>query len=199
MEKMNNLIVITLLVAVAVVVLLCTRFHYRRKYGSVIDNVKVKTDDAEVMADDAEDKTGDAEVKTDDAEDTRQQPLSVNADTVNNSELELFQQLTDTIRKEHLYLTPKLGRQDLMNHFHLSKERVGAAFSAGGTSVPEFIRECRLEHARRLMTEHPTMPLTDVAKASGFIHASTFTVDFKNKFGVSPTQYREKAVNENNI
>ena len=112
--------------------------------------------------------------------------------TVDSADGELFKQLTEAIRKEQLYITPKFGRKELVERFHLTGKRVSTAFSMAGTSVPEFIRECRLEHARQLMVERPEMTLSEIAAASGFVHASTFTVDFKNKYGVSPTIYREK-------
>ena len=83
-----------------------------------------------------------------------------------------------------------------MKRFHVSSKRVSSAFSAAGTSVPEFVRECRLEHARQLMVERPDMTLVEIATVSGFVHASTFTVDFKNKYGVSPTKYREEKLRE---
>lgn len=109
----------------------------------------------------------------------------------------LFRQLTETIRNEQLYTVPKFGRTDLVERFHLSSKRISTAFSKGGTSVPEFIRDCRLEHARQLMIERPDMTLVEIAAASGFVHASTFTVDFKNKYGASPTKYREEQQKEN--
>lgn len=103
-----------------------------------------------------------------------------------------YKLLTDTIRNEHLYTTAKFGRQDMMKRFHMTSKRISTLFSMAGTSVPEFIRECRLEHARQLIDERPEMTLVEISKASGFVHASTFTVDFKNKYGVSPTKYREQ-------
>ena len=112
---------------------------------------------------------------------------------VEDADGELFKQLTDAIRNEQLYTVPKFGRKELVERFHLSSKRVSTAFSMAGTSVPEFIRECRLEHARQLIVERPDMTLVEIATASGFVHASTFTVDFKNKYGVSPTKYREQA------
>ena len=111
----------------------------------------------------------------------------------------LFRQLTETIRNEQLYTVPKFGRTELVERFHLSSKRISTAFSKGGTSVPEFIRDCRLEHARQLMIERPDMTLVEIAAASGFVHASTFTVDFKNKYGDSPTKYREEKLRENSV
>ena len=107
--------------------------------------------------------------------------------------------MTETIRNEQLYTVPKFGRTELVERFHLSSKRISTAFSKGGTSVPEFIRDCRLEHARQLMIERPDMTLVEIAAASGFVHASTFTVDFKNKYGDSPTKYREEKLRENSV
>ena len=119
--------------------------------------------------------------------------------TVEDADEKLFKQLTDAIRNEQLYAVPKFGRKELVDRFHLSSKRVSTAFSMAGTSVPEFVRECRLEHARQLMVERPDMTLVEIATASGFVHASTFTVDFKNKYGVSPTKYREEKQKEKNV
>ena len=116
--------------------------------------------------------------------------------SVENADEALFRQLTNAIRNEQMYTTPKFGRKELMARFHLTGKRVSTAFSVAGTSVPEFIRECRLEHARQLIIERPDMTLVEIATASGFVHASTFTVDFKNKYGASPTKYREQARSE---
>ena len=113
--------------------------------------------------------------------------------TIEDADGEMFKQLTDAIRNEQLYTTPRFGRKELMERFRLTSHRVSSVFSSAGTSVPEFIRECRLEHARRLIEERSDMTLVEIATASGFVHASTFTVDFKNKYGVSPTKYREQA------
>ena len=103
----------------------------------------------------------------------------------------------DTIMKVAEYSNDE--KEKMMKRFHMTGKRVSTAFSMAGTSVPEFIRECRLEHARQLIVERPDMTLVEIATASGFVHASTFTVDFKNKYGVSPTKYREEKQKEKNV
>ncbi len=107
-----------------------------------------------------------------------------------------YRQMTETIRKEQLYTMPKFGRSDMMKRFHMTGKRISTVFSMAGTSVPVFIRECRLEHAKQLIAERPDMTLVEIATASGFIHASTFAVDFKNKYGVTPIKYREQKAKE---
>ena len=38
------------------------------------------------------------------------------------------------------------------------------------------------------------MSLVDVASNSGFIHATTFSTDFKSRYGLTPTQFREQSL-----
>jgi AraC-like DNA-binding protein len=130
---------------------------------------------------------------------TAEKPAERTDNAVESADADLYKQLTEAIRNEQLYTVQKFGRTELVERFHLSSKRISTAFSVNGTSVPEFIRECRLEHARQLMVERPDMSLVEIATASGFIHASTFTVDFKNKYGVSPTKYREEKQKEKNV
>ena len=102
-----------------------------------------------------------------------------------------YTRITRAIRGEKLFLNPGLGRQELVSHFGLTNRQIGALFSAAGTSLPEFIRDCRLEYARELVVSRPDLTFAEIADASGFIHATTFSVDFKHKYGLTPTQYRE--------
>ena len=168
----------TILLGFAVLVTaLVVSLHYHRKYSPILRQM------SEQLAINTPNKTTDDANTTEDADD---------ANTTEDADEKLFRQVTDAIRKDQLYTVPKFGRTELVVRFHVNSNRISAAFSKAGTSVPEFIRECRLEHALNLMTERPDMPLVEIATASGFVHASTFTVDFKNKYGVSPMKYREE-------
>jgi AraC-like DNA-binding protein len=183
---------------------LVVSLHYHRKYSPVLRQISERLSDKESgdKAPGEADKTAaHPENPTDEPfdypVDIVPQETAKEARLVEDADELLFRQLTDAIRNEQLYTVPKFGRTELVERFHLSSKRISTAFSKGGTSVPEFIRECRLEHARQLMIERPDMTLIEIAAASGFVHASTFTVDFKNKYGASPTKYREEQQKEN--
>ena len=81
-----------------------------------------------------------------------------------------------------------------MNYFHLSKERVGAAFSQGSehTSITDFINFCRLEYAKDLLITSPEMTVDDIATASGFGARRTFSRLFKERYSITPTEYRSQ-------
>ena len=64
--------------------------------------------------------------------------------------------------------------------------------SAAGESPKAFISAIQMEKAGKLLTEHPDMPIVDVAFKCGFDEASSFTHTFKRIYGITPSQYREK-------
>ncbi|MBR1449378.1 MAG: AraC family transcriptional regulator, partial [Prevotella sp.] len=108
-------------------------------------------------------------------------------------EADLFRFLSQTIVREKLYLDAAFDRQAAIDYFHLSKERIGAAFAQGSdyASISDFINECRLEYAVNLLNDQPALPVSQVAQASGFSDANYFGRKFKARFGLSPTQFRQ--------
>lgn len=201
MDLFNVVLFSLMIVVVAVAVaMLVTRTYYKKKFEPIIRDLQsqIAKNGFDKNVVDMKEEGG----KHDENLALQKKKLSRREEIVRMNaltNLDLFYELTAAIRSEKWFLTPKFGRKELVERFGLSNHRVGAAFSEGGTSLPVFIRDCRLEYAQRLMTDRPDLTLNEVAAASGFSYTTTFNADFKNKFGVSPTQYREKAVNENNI
>lgn len=117
-------------------------------------------------------------------------------DTLSHNQL--FDHIHTVIKRERLYLDPTLDRQAIIDYFHLPKERVGQAFTQGSdyNSLPDFIRNCRLEHACELLTSHPEMSINDVMTASGFSNLSVFSRNFKNKYDLTPSAYRREQLRQ---
>ena len=109
------------------------------------------------------------------------------------SDDELFRRLRHAIKREHLYLDPSLDRQKIMDIFQLSRQRVGAAFAQGSefASLSDFIRDCRLEYSCNLLVTRPDLSIKEVAAKSGFNYASNYSSDFKNRYTMTPSNYRE--------
>jgi AraC-like DNA-binding protein len=55
----------------------------------------------------------------------------------------------------------------------------------------DFIRDCRLRHACHLLTS-TDQRTADIAAASGFTRQTTFYHDFKARYSITPTEYREQ-------
>jgi AraC-like DNA-binding protein len=116
--------------------------------------------------------------------------------TITDEQLFLF--LRDLIENEKLFLQPDFGRQSLIERTGLSKERIGAAFAQGSDSVslPAYVRELRLDYAVRLMNSQPDLNVEQVSQASGFTSADTFTRNFRTKYGMTPTTYKQTNYHE---
>ena len=106
----------------------------------------------------------------------------------------LFAHISQVIVRDKLFLDPAFDRQAAIDYFHLSKERIGAAFSKGSPfkSLIDFLTDCRLPYAAKLLTDQPDLPIADVARQSGFSSADTFGRNFKQKYALTPTQFREQ-------
>ncbi len=126
---------------------------------------------------------------------TDEQPNTTSAiDPSTLTDSELFEQIRRYILEEKLYLDPQFGRQQLIERLHLSKESIGAAFSKGSqyTSLASFINEMRLIYGAKLLVENPTMSITDVATASGFANNITFAHNFKERYALTPSNFRKE-------
>ncbi len=104
---------------------------------------------------------------------------------------ELFHYIEREVSRRLLFLNPSFGRQMIMDEFHLSKERVGAAFSKGSKydSLPQFVNDLRLEYASKLLVT-TELPISEILAEAGFSNASVFSRYFSRKFQISPSQYR---------
>ena len=107
---------------------------------------------------------------------------------------ELSQHIRSVIIRERLYLNTQFDRQAAIDYFHLSKERIGAAFSQGSEfpTIADFINHCRLEYAKELLAVSPEMTVDDIASASGFGTRRTFSRLFKERYAITPTEYRNQ-------
>jgi DNA-binding response OmpR family regulator len=72
------------------------------------------------------------------------------------------------------------------------EKRLTKAFrECKGVSVFEFVRSQRLRLAQRLLIE-TSVSVNDIALETGFSSAANFATAFKDRFGVSPTHFRQR-------
>lgn len=112
----------------------------------------------------------------------------------------------ELVRHDRIYLSPpklkrvidfieanlqeSIGLDDLAAAAGLSANHFLRVFKlATGETPYHFLRNRRLERARRLLTEG-TMPLAQLALECGFANQAHFTAAFSRELGVSPGRYR---------
>lgn len=98
------------------------------------------------------------------------------------------------------FIRRHLGDQDLTPAriaaaHHISRSHLYRLFRDEGVTVASYVRERRLENARRDLADPAlrTMPIHAVAARWGFPRAPEFTRAFRTAYGVLPSDVREQA------
>ena len=81
--------------------------------------------------------------------------------------------------------------EDLVRALGTNRNTLTREFnSAFGQSVYSWLREQRLLHARRLLTE-TDWPIARIGEAVGYADANHFSTSYRRRFGLSPRQQRQ--------
>lgn len=98
--------------------------------------------------------------------------------------------LSEALSWARTHLDQPLTIDALAARAHLSRRTFIRAFrSTMGTTPASWVRELRLDEARRLL-ETTALPVEQVASACGFGSTVTFRQAFVNAYSVTPTHYR---------
>lgn len=83
------------------------------------------------------------------------------------------------------------GLEELAAAVGLTPRRLNKGFRVVfGTTVFDYLREARMDAARRMLEEGGDIPLKRLAWAVGYTQTSNFVTAFRRRFGVSPARYR---------
>ena len=89
------------------------------------------------------------------------------------------------IQKNHLV-------EDLALHVAMSPFHFNRVFKEiVGESVHAYIKRVKLEHSANLLLFNPDATVTSIFQEVGFSSNASFTQAFKERFGVTPTKWRE--------
>lgn len=95
------------------------------------------------------------------------------------------------------HIEQPFGVQELAVHVGVSRRWLEYSFrETVGESPYKYIRRQQLEHARRLLTENPSVKVYQIAQRTGFNSAKRFMTAFRQSFGQSPREYRRAHVGE---
>ena len=103
----------------------------------------------------------------------------------------LFKEVDKRIMKEHLFTDPNFGRDDLVRLFGTDKNNLPSVIQRfANTNVPGYINIKRMEYAIQLIKQHPEYTLGAIAEACGIKSAATFIRNFRNTYGMTPSEFR---------
>ncbi len=92
-----------------------------------------------------------------------------------------------------LYLKPDLNFSRIAEKIKLSDHQLSEFLNKVlGYSFYDYINHLRIEEAKRILNDDPSISILQLSKESGYNHRSTFHSAFKKKEGVSPEDYKIK-------
>ncbi len=93
---------------------------------------------------------------------------------------------------ENRYMDPNLSLNVIAEEIKLSRVYLGKIFrDATGQSVADYINEVRIQQVIKQL-EHSDSPLTEIMDKVGIENKSYFYTKFKNRMGVSVSDYRKR-------
>lgn len=105
---------------------------------------------------------------------------------------ELYDCIDFEIQSRQLYLKPDISKKELMKKFHIPNNKFALLFKEfAGCSFIQYIQNCKINHAVRLMREQPQWTLSAIAKESQMSNGAFYS-QFQKKYGMKPSDYRDK-------
>lgn len=115
--------------------------------------------------------------------------IDLNEDTGNEP---VISRLDRYMRCERPYTDPALGRKELAAFGGLTQDALGQLIrNEKGMSVHAYINSFRLEEARKILGSDSAEGIAEMAVKLGFGTSRTLQRAFKERYDMSPTQYRE--------
>lgn len=94
---------------------------------------------------------------------------------------------------EQLFLNPSLSLQDIAERLHTNKTYISKLVNnTYNMSFPEFINTMRIDYSQQYIRSHPNAKQEEIARASGFLSASSFNNIFRKITGMTPKAWALK-------
>lgn len=102
----------------------------------------------------------------------------------------LYIRMNHEVQARRLYLNPNFSRKDLMSEFKISANKFSMLFKEFACcTFSQYIQNCRLDYAVKLMRENPQWNFDAIAKEAQMSNGAFYS-HFKRRFGMSPSDFR---------
>ena len=123
-----------------------------------------------------------------------QQEINDVTNVADMTDEQLMSWIDAQIDKLGLHRNPDVTLKEIAQALGLTQRRITQAIKArkDDNTLAEYLTTKRLLDGCRLLVEQPNWTIDAVAHEAGFGGTTTFRTIFRNRFGMSPKQYREK-------
>jgi AraC-like DNA-binding protein len=96
---------------------------------------------------------------------------------------------------ENNYTDKNISVTEIAEKLGITSQHLSKIFKEiNGTGVLQYINNCRIEEAKKILTEETDISVKDTAGIIGYYNEITFIRNFKNLTGVSPGRFREASL-----
>lgn len=111
----------------------------------------------------------------------------------------LVARFRDYLLSEERLACTEINRDEIISSLGTNRTTLNEAVrNITGKATMEYMRNLKIEEARRLIDLHPEMSIEAVAYSCGFSTPSTFYRMFRKQCGISPSEYRKQAKAQEN-
>jgi len=106
---------------------------------------------------------------------------------------DLSARIAALIEERQLFRNPDLRLADVARELGTNSTYVSACINGElGGSFPEYVAQLRIRYAQELMRSDPSLPLSSVCTAAGFLSERSFFRTFKLLTGLTPGEWKKK-------
>ena len=108
----------------------------------------------------------------------------------------LYQSIIEYMSTDHPYTNPDLTRKDVSTALNTNETYIYRTIKQNtGLSFQEYLYYLRLEYARRLLADQDNNDtIESIAEAVGYRSRKTFHIHFRNRYEMTPYEYRTSVV-----
>lgn len=112
-----------------------------------------------------------------------------------SKETQLFCLLSERMHEEKLFVKPNLTRKELAMMLNTNESYLANAIrnNTDNKTYHEYITDLRLKYAVSLLIERQDMSIEAIGEAVGYNSRSTFFRAFRDRFGMSPSDFRRES------
>jgi AraC-like DNA-binding protein len=103
---------------------------------------------------------------------------------------ELMESICRLMEEKSLYLDSDLKMSDLAAALGVHQNIISSCINSTGRSYSQFVNDYRIEYAKRLLQEDPDKKIATIYYESGFASEQTFFRAFKDRAGMTPSEWR---------
>ena len=116
--------------------------------------------------------------------------LDENKSILTEVDRSLFVRMNHEVLARKLFLNPDFTRKDLIAEFKISANKFSLLFKEfANCSFSQYIQDCRIDYAVKLMREYPQWSLETIAKESCMSNGAFYN-HFNRRFGMSPANFK---------